>query len=236
MSKRTSLTFETTERGQKVTLQEWVYQQLRQAIMTGRFVPGRTLTIRGIAGALEVSPMPVREALRRLVAERALELLGNRRVKVPDMTPARFEELCTARISLETLAAERALPFIDKERLALLRRIDAEIDSAMAAGETELYMTKNQEFHMTMYRAAPSEILVPVIESLWLLFGPFMRLVLSHLDDHYTIDRHVEALAAIERRDPYALRIAIEADIRDGISHLGKAELLESYYKGEEAA
>ncbi len=42
-------------------------------------------------------------------------------------------------------------------------------------------------------------------------------------------DRHVEALAALERRDPLALRLAIESDIRDGMGSLSHEELLRLY-------
>ena len=52
--------------------------------------------------------MPVREALHRLVADGALEYLDNRRVRVPEMTLSKFEEIISARTALETVAAVRA--------------------------------------------------------------------------------------------------------------------------------
>ena len=85
-------------------------RRLRHAIMTGRFPPGLAVTIRGLAALLEVSAMPVREAMRRLVAERALDILDNRRVRVPAMDEGRFSTLIAARILLEQEAARRALP------------------------------------------------------------------------------------------------------------------------------
>lgn len=220
------------ERGCGATLQEQAYQSLRTAIMCGRFVPGHALTIRGIAEMLGTSLMPAREALRRLVAERALELLPNRRVSVPKMTPARLEELAAARLALEPLAAVRALPAIDAECLAQLQSIDAEIDAALAAGEVEHYLLKNQAFHLTLYRAGHSQVLIPLIESLWLQFGPFMRMMLGRIGASYVLDRHVEALDAITRRDALALRLAIEGDIRDGMGSIGQEELLRLYRAG----
>src|SRR5579875_144053 len=75
------------------TVQEYVFRRLRHAIMTGWLPPGLAVTIRGLAASLQVSAMPVREAMRRLVAERALDLLDNRRARVPGMTPDRFVAL-----------------------------------------------------------------------------------------------------------------------------------------------
>lgn len=202
-----------TERPQ---LNRWVYEQLREAIVTGQFVPGRSVTLRGVALQLGVSPMPVREALRQLVAERALVIHDNRRVAVPEMSTARLEELGAARVLLEGELALRALPGIDAARLQALRRLDREVDLALEQGKPERYMRFNHEFHMTLYRAAPSRVLLPLVESLWLQVGPFLRLVVGRLGTASFVDRHRVALAAIASRDAPGLRQAIAADIGDG--------------------
>ncbi len=236
MKQSSEIVFSFSPRNGETTVQEWVYRALREAILVGRIQPGRAMTIRGIAVLLGVSAMPVREALRRLVAERALTLPDNRRARVPEMTAAKFEELVNARVALETLAAERAMPMVDAERLALLRDIDRRSLEQVAEGDVEENIIRNYCFHRMLYDSLPSQVLMPLIESVWLQLGPFMRLAMEHVGEHYPEDRHVEATNAIERRDTIALRIAIEADIRDGIGHLGKAELLEAYIRGSQAA
>jgi DNA-binding GntR family transcriptional regulator len=236
MKDNNEITFAFAPRTGRTTVQEWVYRELREAILLGRVPPGRAMTSRGLSELLGVSAMPVREALRRLVSERALALPDNRRVRVPEMTAAKFEELISARIALETLAAERALPMIDAARLDYLSRIDERPLEEIVTAEEEENIKRNFEFHRTLYEALPSQVLMPLIESVWLQLGPFMRLAMAHIGDHYPVDRHVEAVEAIRRRDAIALRIAIEADIRDGIGHLGKAELLDSYIRAAQAA
>lgn len=202
------------------TLQQWVFRQLRRAVMTGRFPPGKAVTIRGLADALGVSSMPVREALRRLVAERALVLLDNRRVRVPEMTARRFEELVAARTLLESEAAARALPHADRDFLRRLDQLNRASDAAVAADDTEAMIETNLAFHAALYGDRPDNVLLPLIESVWLQIGPFMRMALADLHRHYPVDRHAEALMALEAKDEAALRRAIEADIRDGIGHL----------------
>jgi DNA-binding GntR family transcriptional regulator len=201
-------------------LNRWVYEQLREALVTGRFVPGRSLTLRGVAEDLGVSPMPVREALRQLVAERAFELSGSRRIAVPAMTPARLQELAAARMLLEPELAARALPEIDAARLQVLRRLDREVDTALAHGLAERYVRYNYEFHFTLYRAAPSRVLLPLVESLWLQVGPFLRMIVGRLGTASFVDRHGAALQAIEARDVASLRAAIAEDIADGVAVL----------------
>ena len=89
----------------------------------------------------------------------------------------------------------------------------------------QLYMEANHAFHFAIYRAATSTVLVPLIESLWLQFGPFMRLVYEHVDLTTLVDQHERAIAAIAARDAADLRAAIEADIGDGMSIIGRTAL-----------
>jgi len=229
MDKRSPINIRLTERDTSTTVTQWVYQTLRQAVMNGQILPGRALTIRGLAEILGVSPMPVREALRQLAAENALEILGNRRVMVPRMTAMKFSELCEARIALESHAAARALPYIDADTLAQLRQLDQDIDVAFEAGDTEQIGSLNQAFHRMIYTANPHQITLPLIESLWLQLGPFMRLANSLLDENYLVDHHREMTAAIEKQDPLALQMALAADIRDGVAFAGTPELLHSF-------
>lgn len=216
------------ERAPAETVQQFVFRRLRQAIMIGRFPPGHAVTIRGVAALLGTSPMPVREALRRLVAERALDLLDNRRVRVPAMTDARFEALISARILLETDAAVRAMPFVDAPRLAALRRLDAAANAAFGDGDVERTIEANFAFHQALYGMAPSDAVTPLIESIWLQIGPFMRAALRGATRFNRVDRHAEMLAAIKARDAAALGQAIGADVRDGLGHLVATERREA--------
>ena len=207
------------------TQQERVYARLREAILSGQFIPGRPVTLRGVAEMLDVSPMPVREALRRLTAERALELLPNRRVAVPVMSLAKLEEICDARVALETAAAERALGAIGAKELRLLREIDDGINRAIDQHDTLAYIRGNYRFHFTLYSYGESEVTIPLIESLWLQTAPFMRLVLDRYGLGDSPDRHQQALDAIERNSSSGLRRAIELDIQEGPGGIGQAEL-----------
>ncbi len=204
-----------------VTVQQRVYQELRTDILLGRIAPGAPLTIRGLADHLGVSAMPIREALRRLAAESAVELLGNRRIRIPLMSPQRFDDLLAARIALETEAAERALGHVDDALIARMEEYAAEVDIGVETRDYDRWLAANFAFHRTLYAARPDSVFVPLIESLWLQIGPFLRQALAHIGPDYTIDRHAEALSAIRSRNRMALRIAIEADLRDGITHIG---------------
>jgi len=225
--------FSKLQASEDETAQEWVYRALRFAVMSGQVLPGRALTIRGIAKMLDVSAMPVREALRRLTSEGALQLKTNRRIMVPDVEPARLAELIELRIMLETHAAERALPYIDNEKLAELHTLNEAQNKAFGAPEPEGIIIGNHAFHRALYCAHPHPVSLPMIERVWLQLGPLHRLALANLEGHYETDRHVEIMKAIETRNPFGLKAAIEADIRDGAGYMTQTDLLEKYSRAE---
>ena len=109
---------------QRNTLNEAVYQQLKQALMSGRIAPGSTMTIRSLASCFGVSLMPVREALRRLVAEHVLVLQPNRSVALPVITRERFREITRIRTSLEGLAVEEAAAHPQNAQREVYREVD----------------------------------------------------------------------------------------------------------------
>lgn len=206
------------------TLQERVYQQLRFDIMTGKFVPGKAVTIRGLAEKMGTSPMPVREALRRLVAEQALQLLPNRRVTVPDMSVEKYREIAEARVALEPLAARRAFPYITDEIIQNLIATDKAVDDAIAEGNVEKYLVKNMEFHFIIYRTASSSVIMPLIESLWLQISPFLNLAMHSTGLGTVDDQHRAAVKAIREKDVDGLCEAIRLDIMDGVNRMPEAE------------
>jgi len=199
---------------------EETYEKIYYSIITGGFEPGKVLTIRGLAERLGTSPMPVREAVRRLVALGALEMHSTRRISVSPMTKARFQEVWSARQLLEPEISALAMPNCDKTLIWKLRSIDHEIEEAMEKGDPDKYSLKNWEFHFTLYRAANCPILLRLIESVWLQFGPFMRKVTGRLGTSLLVDQHEMAVEALKKKDEAALREAIRLDIKDGMERI----------------
>lgn len=210
------------------TTQEHVYSRLRHAIMTGAIPPGTSLTMRGLADGLELSPTPIREAVRRLSSEHAIRILENRRMQIPAMTLGRLEELVALRITLETHAAERSLPYISDIFIEKLISIDDAMDRAIAGNDLDRLTILNQDFHRSLYTVNPNQVSMPAIESIWLQLGPFQRQVNEHVKEFYKIDRHKEILEALKARDAAALMAATERDISEGISRSGRQLLIQA--------
>jgi DNA-binding GntR family transcriptional regulator len=197
---------------ERETLHDRAYLELKKAIMSGAIRPGATITIRAMATALGTSPMPVREALRRLVAERALEMLPTRSVTLPLMTAERFDEISRLRIALEGLAAEAGAQHLTRDALRRLQQAHAEMNRMKNVGE---YLAKNQEFHFTLYQAAGMPVALQMIESLWLQAGPLLNLAIGEYGFEGAQDHHRELLDQLAKHNAKGARSAIEADITD---------------------
>jgi DNA-binding GntR family transcriptional regulator len=196
------------------TLHDRVYLELRNAIMSGAIMPGTTVTIRALAKALGTSQMPAREALRRLVAEHALEMLPNRTVKLPVVTSERFKEIYLLRVTLEGLATEVAATSINSAELDRMERIDREM--MQQAGRTPAdYLARNREFHFTIYNAAQLPIMMAIIEQLWLQIGPLLNHIAIESVIKNAHNHHRTAIDALRVGDGKAARAAIETDISD---------------------
>jgi DNA-binding GntR family transcriptional regulator len=204
-----------------------VYQDLRRRFLTGQIMPDANLSTRGLAQALGVSQTPVREALSRLAAEGAVQIRSKRRIGIPPMTADRFEDLLRCRLLLEPESALLALPHFDGARLKRLKEIDARIDASLKSGDVSAYMEGNFAFHFAIYGAHAGLILNALIETLWLQFGPYMRVVYGRFGTANLVDQHHEAIRAIEREDAAALGQAMREDIGDGMGLIGRSGLVD---------
>ena len=200
-----------------------VHDELTRRFITGKVTPGSTLSTRGLAEELGVSQTPVREALSRLAADGAVEIRSKRKIVIPSMTAERFDDLLRCRELLEPEAAVRALPHIDAKRLRQLEQIDASIGAALDSGDVNAYMQGNFDFHFLIYDAQPRNTLNRLIETLWLQFGPYMRVVYGRVGTANLVDQHEVAVRAIGAGDAKRLGRAILADIRDGMHLIGKS-------------
>ncbi|MTH77959.1 GntR family transcriptional regulator [Paracoccus aestuariivivens] len=207
-----------TVKTEHAPLQAMVYRTLRTRLVTGAISPDQILSSRRIARELGVSPMPVREAISRLAAERALEVRSKSSVVVPEMTTARFDDLLFSRLQLEPAAAARALDGVTTELIDELHGIDEAMNRGLSSGDVAAYMLGNFEFHFKIYGAVPGPTLMQLIETLWLQFGPMMRLVFErYAPTHNEEDKHPLILRALRQRDAGMLADAVAADIRDGM-------------------
>ncbi|MES2667468.1 MAG: GntR family transcriptional regulator [Pseudomonadota bacterium] len=204
----------------KIPTHEITYARLRDMVLYGHLEPGQPITIQGLVAGLGAGMTPVREAIRRLTAEGALLPQGNRRVAVPQLTPALLEQVAFARLTIEPKLAELAAANLTPALIDRLQAIDNAVDRAIKAGEVSAYLESNHAFHFALYDASQAPVLLDMAQSLWLRFGPSLRVVCARYGSQSLPDRHSEALAAMRAGDAQGVAAAIRQDIADGVDQV----------------
>jgi DNA-binding GntR family transcriptional regulator len=199
-------------------LEDAAYKRMRQALIDGHFTVGQSFTIRTLAQVFGTSPMPVRDALKRLVAEHALDLLPNRSVIVPLMSRARFQEITQIRLSLEPMITGLAAPEVTPQTIEAMATDHQQMCEAVDSGRASQYLASNRRFHFRLYEAAATTVMLPAIEGLWVQIGPYLNQVFR-LRERGTTQvarhHHTDILKALRRRDGVAAAQAIWGDLSD---------------------
>ncbi|WP_417308582.1 GntR family transcriptional regulator [Devosia sp.] len=203
------------------TVHDLVYEQLRDALMSGAFEARKLFTIASLSERFNTSHMPVREALRRLASENALRISSGGTAYVPAITALELRDISRARIIIEGATARLAGPRMTQTDIDALEQILARHRDSASAGDIVEMTAANRAFHFQVYRAAGSPVLLSQIENLWLRSGPYVRYLSDRMadllkSDHRNdfTDLHVTMIKAIKMGDAEALGAACEADIQ----------------------
>jgi DNA-binding GntR family transcriptional regulator len=193
---------------------EQVLRYMRRGLMIGAFLPGQVMSLRKLAAGFGTSPMPVREVLSRLVAANALEETKGGSVRVPRLSPEKLSDLFAVRELLEGMATELAAKKAKPALIAELNGINKQLLQAIDKRDIANCLSSNQKFHFTLYEAAESEVLLPLIESLWLQFGPTMYMSLLIPSMPWNAADHEDILKALKVGNAAAAKRGIVHDIR----------------------
>ncbi len=202
-------------------LDEQAYRRLRTALMEGAFAPGDRLSIRRMATALGMSPMPARTALRRLASEQALDILPSGGATVPRLTEAAFAELGAIRAELEPLAMRMAAPALTGATMDVLERHLLDHAQARERTDPEAIRRADRDFLFTIYRACQEPMLLQFIESLWLRRGPvFWEARWSLMRHGSGRHHHTEILLALRRQETEAAVEVLRQEITSATAFL----------------
>ncbi|MGD8814587.1 MAG: GntR family transcriptional regulator [Anaerolineales bacterium] len=198
---------------------------LRAAILNGQIKPGEWIRQKRIADALGVSQMPVREALKELVAWGLVEHIPYRGARVIQLSLDDISDLFAQRANLEGRAARASAGALTSEEMDRLYGLQTEMEASLFPENVNQYRGCNREFHQIIYRASKRDYLIRTLDQIWvtfptMLFGSFPqtanRLVprteIPDIQEHHAI---LDALAAC--KPALAERV-----MRDHIRHAGR--------------
>ncbi|CAB1057533.1 hypothetical protein D1BOALGB6SA_2286 [Olavius sp. associated proteobacterium Delta 1] len=195
------------------TLRQKVYELLKEKIITAEILPGQKISLRNLAAMLEVSLMPVREALWQLESEKVVIIQSNRHMRVNNLTTQEMEEAYRIRLTLETMAAKIACDLRSASDLSKVKSVLLELQESIK--EPKLYLKINRRFHFEIYRLSKSPMLIDIIDGLWARVGPYFYLHTTERRDlSVPMKFHNAMYEALIERDKRKMNRAISGDLK----------------------
>jgi DNA-binding GntR family transcriptional regulator len=204
----------------KGNLQYLVYERIVDLILSGALQPGETLTVATLAEAFGVSPMPVREALGRLVSANVLEVISGRSLGIPALSIERLDDLRRVRCEIEGIAGTWATYNLRGQDIAQLAGWVTEMDTAIEAKDHQSFVRLNRQFHFGIYSKAGSDALLSLIEPLWLQVSPYFNVLKDSENYPASNDRHKAIIKALSKKDGSMVGVLIQTDINEAARYL----------------
>ena len=157
-----------------LSAKEYCYRELKESLLSARFLPGEQVTVKSLAERLGLGVMPVREAVQRLVSEGGLTLLPSRLIRVTMLSRCDYKDVAQIRQLLEPLAIEKACQNATEDDKANIKEAWHLLAQAIELQDSDNILQANQVFHFTLYQAAHSQHLLQLINLQWLKTGPML--------------------------------------------------------------
>lgn len=193
----------------QLSAQEEAYQYLLNAIRMGELQPGQRIVAEEFAEALDMSRMPIREALRRLSAEGLVAMRANRGAVVKKLSKDEVLEIFEMRAVLEALAAAQAVKKANAADIRELEFLLSRLESVKT--DMSLWITAHREFHEKICAISQSPRLLAQISSLHALIEPLMRVWIEKAPESKNVNSvHEEILRVMKSGDADAMEKLIK--------------------------
>ena len=183
-----------------VSKADYAYSSIRRKILDGEFEPGARLVIVQIARDIDVSVVPVREAVRRLEAEGFIVYTRNVGATVASVDLSRYPETVETQAILEGAATGLAAPFLRLADIKKARRINLNLQRYLEANDHRQFAVGNKNFHNTLFEPCPNRHLYEMVLKEWDLLETTRRAAFSFVPERAmeSIGEHEALLQLIE--------------------------------------
>jgi DNA-binding GntR family transcriptional regulator len=185
------------------------YEHLHERIETGAYGPGHRLVLDAIAREIVV---PVREAIRRLEAERVVIFERNVGARVAEIDPEQLEETTEMLAVVEGAAVSLAAPLLDQDRLVEAHRLNTLLRQSLDHFDPVQFTRRNEAFHRSLTDSCPNLQLKDLVDTGWRRLAKIRQSTFGFVPGRAreSVDEHDRLLALIEQRaDPRDVETAV---------------------------
>jgi DNA-binding GntR family transcriptional regulator len=185
---------------------------LLQAIVSGQLAPGTRIRDGDLAAQLQISRMPVREALKRLESEGLVETIPNRETRVAPIRAERAAQAFPVIAALQALGTRLGVPALSAADDRRMESLDRDRARALREGDVVAAIELDDAFHGVLLAAAGNGELIRALERLMPQIRRLDVLHFTELAREGAGRDHAEVLAACRRRDAHTAAELVEAN------------------------
>ncbi|MFD5600094.1 GntR family transcriptional regulator [Leucobacter sp. NPDC058333] len=194
---------------------EQAYRLIRSRIDSGQYVPGFRLVLGPIAAELDMSVVPVREAIRRLEAEQLVTFERNVGAQVALIKETEYLHTMQTLALVEGSATGLAAPDITPEQIRRAREINATMrDTLSGAFDPQRFTELNLDFHSVLFEACPNPHILDLVHRGWSRMNVLRNSSFSFVPARASesVDEHEQLLSLIESgASPLDIELAARA-------------------------
>lgn len=211
------------QRRRPPTAQQFVLDELRRAITSGELKPGAPIRQEALAERLDVSRVPLREALKILEGEGLVVHHAHRGYFVTQLSLADLSEIYRIRELLEAEAVRAAAARMSPDLLAALEEAHGEVERTGAAGDVAAMAAANRRFHFLLIDASQMPRLVRLIGTLWDATDAYRSLYYVETPNRErVVHEHEAVLNALRDGDTEAAVRCLDEHRAHAVSALGE--------------
>jgi len=158
---------QVTETAPSPSKSQRAYQWLKERIANQEFTPGYRLVLASIAAELDMSVVPVREAIRQLEAEGLVTFERNVGAHVSMIDDSQYRHSMEALAILEGAATALSAPHLTADDLRRAREINGLMVETLDHFDPRSFTALNQKFHSILYASCPNPRMLDLVTAEW---------------------------------------------------------------------
>lgn len=177
------------------------YRILKERIVSNEYSPGYRLVLGRIAGELDMSVVPVREAIRRLEAETLVTYEANVGAHVAMVDDTQYRHSMQTLGILEGAATALAAPLMSPEDIRSARQVNDQMTRSLEHFDPHTFTAQNQQFHALLFSRCPNPRLLELVRAEWGRLGNLRDSTFSFVPTraHESVREHERILQLIEK-------------------------------------
>lgn len=205
----------------KETVEQRVYQLIKNAILRRQIAPGNQLFESAIAAKVNASRTPIRSAISKLEAEGLVDVIPNKGAFIVQPTMEEMIQAFEMRKVLEEMAIREGYSKLAKTHIALLKSHTEKMRKAFEAGDMLVYHEQNKAFHLIMANASGNRYLIDFMERILNQITIYMILydVFRENDENDLLEHH-QMIRLIEMKDKERLLEVVKEHLNHSLTKL----------------